>query len=535
MTKTNHKYDYIVIGSGPGGCAVSQTLLSTKNKVLMIEAGEDKDSNELIYDSTNALGLEEDHYPEFFWITQQVVQENVDIPTANYSNGRCFGGGSSVNGLQYVRGSSNVFQKWFEITHDRDWHPNNVFRTYRKFEKLNAVSSEQLLLEGLTQGDSQGFDGSVHIRQAPEIPTEAAKKFVDAAVSVLGFDEIADYNDPSKPFGPFTRWQYYQKNNGNRESSSTAILKPLLMPNRRFSMLSSATVLRVIFNGKIAIGVEYMKNYKVEQVYATKGVILSAGIQTPIILQRSGVGDKDRLTELGVPVVSNLPNVGENLANHLLLSTLFTKDSNDLPSDDANALYSFGAFYPQPSNQNLDAPRGSEWIGLDMGLSMMIAILQADPFSRGYARIQSKDPLTTVLASEAALDDDRDLTFFKDVIRNQILPLADQLTADSNGTYTLVEPDPNSCYDEDYIENYIRTHLDHAHHWQSQCIMAPRDQGGVVDSSGKVYGTRNLYIADNCIVPYTVDGNTAGVAYMIGYTIGKKINRVEKRKRKQRH
>lgn len=65
----------------------------------------------------------------------------------------------------------------------------------------------------------------------------------------------------------------------------------------------------------------------------------------------------------------------------------------------------------------------------------------------------------------AALEDDRDLTFFKDVIRNQLLPLSDQLTADSNGTYVLVEPDPSMCYDDDYITNYIQTNLDHVHHW----------------------------------------------------------------------
>lgn len=81
------------------------------------------------------------------------------------------------------------------------------------------------------------------------------------------------------------------------------------------------------------------------------------------------------------------------------------------------------------------------------------------------------------------------------------MPLSDQLTADSNGTYVLVEPDPSMCYDDDYITNYIQTNLDHAHHWQSQCIMAPKDQGCVVDSDGKVYGTRHLYIADDCIIP----------------------------------
>ena len=258
---------------------------------------------------------------------------------------------------------------------------------------------------------------------------------------------------------------------------------------------------------------------------------MSGGTRTPLILQQSGVGDASQLKNLGIPTISDLPNVGLNLANHLIVSCLFSKPTTDVPSPDLNALYSSGAFLPDPVTLNLRAPRASEWIVLDLGDALSVNILETQPYSRGSALIQSKDPLTAPLATEAALDDPRDLQTFIDIIVNQLVPIANNLNSIDNN-YVLQQPDPSQIYpnvaktDSDaYLTNYIQNNIDHAHHWQSQTIMASRENGGVVDTNGKVYGTKNLYVADNCIVPFTVDGNTAGIAYVIGFTIGKKLLR----------
>src|SRR5690242_15198557 len=112
-------YDYIVVGSGPGGAAVSYVLTSSsKNKVLMLEAGEDKDNDKFIRESKYALTLEEEHFPEYFWSQLQIPQENVPEMEANYSNGRLLGGGSSINGEQVVIGSRFVYDKWYKLTED---------------------------------------------------------------------------------------------------------------------------------------------------------------------------------------------------------------------------------------------------------------------------------------------------------------------------------------------------------------------------------------------------------------------------------
>ena len=217
------EYDYIVVGSGPGGCAVASVLTSNRKlNVLMIEAGEDKDEEVPIYDSQYALSLEDTYYNQYFWIAQQLPQTNVNMPTANYTNGRLYGGGSSINGEQYVRGSPYVFDNWYGITGDTDWSSYSVYDTYIEFENLIAV----------TPGPSQGYDGPVSIRQAPVVATAAGTKFVQAVSATnlnpnvtppVTVPTINDYNSHDTPYGAFTRWQYYQKENGNRESSSTAI------------------------------------------------------------------------------------------------------------------------------------------------------------------------------------------------------------------------------------------------------------------------------------------------------------------------
>lgn len=515
MTDNIEEYDYIVVGSGPGGCAVSEVLSSKRhNTVFMLEAGEDKDNDVPIHNSTYAGQLENNYYPQYFWTIPQVPQVNVNMD-ANYTNGRVYGGGSSVNGLQRVKGSKNVFDKWFAITGDTDWAPYNVFKVYQRTEKLIAV----------TPGPYQGYDGEISVRQAPTIATNTATKFISATNAALGLPEISDYNNPTTPFGPFSRWQYYEKADGSRESSSTAILKPILLKRKNFKLSPRSTVTKIIWGGKCgnkAIGVKYFHNDQVRSVYARKRVILSAGIQTPLILEHSGVGNKTSLQSFGIKVVSDLQNVGQNLANHLIVLASFNKNPADLPSPDVNALYGFGAFFPDPITPVLTDPRKSEWIGIDLGSTMEIAILQTQPKSLGYANIQSKDALTVPLASEAALDNPLDLQQFMDIIRQQLIPIANQLNT-IDPTYILTGPDPAQVNDDVYLQNYIMNNIDHAHHWQSQCIMAPKNSGGVVNSAGSVYGTTHLSIADVCIVPFTVDGNTAGVAYLIGYIVGHKI------------
>src|SRR5205085_7415425 len=109
------------------------------------------------------------------------------------------------------------------------------------------------------------------------------------------------------------------------------------------------------------------------------------------------------------------------------ITTTFSKNPSDSPSDDKNALYSFGAFLTQPINPNFNEPRGSEWIGIDLGTNLIIAILQTQPFSKGFVNIQNNDYLTTPLVSEEALKDPRDMQFFIDLIRNQLIPIANQL------------------------------------------------------------------------------------------------------------
>lgn len=120
---------------------------------------------------------------------------------------------------------------------------------------------------------------------------------------------------------------------------------------------------KILWGGKHnnkAVGVVYLHNGKERELRCNKGVVLSGGTRTPLILQQSGVGYSAQLLKLDIPVVSDITNVGSQLANHLIVSCLFSKSASDLPSTDINALYSSGAFLPDPITVDLTGPRSSE-------------------------------------------------------------------------------------------------------------------------------------------------------------------------------
>lgn len=168
-------------------------------------------------------------------------------------------------------------------------------------------------------------------------PTTMAKKLVSAIEQATGFKEILDYNDPKTPLGPFTRWQLFQKPNGQRESSSTAFLSSDIMTpdgrgvnGRKLRVLFKSTALRVLFSQKRAVGVEFLKQGKCVCAYARKKVIISAGINSAQLLMLSGIGPANLLEKAGIPVVFDNPNVGKNLRNHTLNFAVFTTNTNDI-------------------------------------------------------------------------------------------------------------------------------------------------------------------------------------------------------------
>lgn len=515
-------YDYIVVGSGPAGAVIAKALTDDKkNSLLLLEAGENHDRDKPISDSAFAPELEERFFPKYFWQGEGIPQKDVSDRSFEWTTGRLSGGGSSINGEQYVRPSSAVLREWQRLLGPL-WSPRLVLNRFKKIEKYNGLTSNR---------NAHGFSGRINIRQAPKTPTRMAQKLVLAIEQATGFKRILDYNNPATPLGPFTRWQLYQKPNGRRESSSTAFLaNDVVSPSgfgvngRKLRVLYKSTALRVLFSNNRAVGVEILKNGQRLNAIARKKVIISAGINSTQLLMLSGIGPAQHLRKAGVSVVFNNPNVGKNLTNHTLNFAVFTanKQDNTELRTDRNALYAGGAFLPGPTPGANRKRRGVQLIGIAAEGTLTLAIIFLQPKSKGEIQLQSNDPLEIVLGDEGFLTNRADLQAVKNIYKTYIKNIAAKLSS-IDPAYKLTSPSLDTINNDVKLEKFIKENFGHNHHQQGALRMAPLHKGGVVDRHGNVHGVRDLIVADASIVPFTVDGNTSAAAFLIGSTIAEHL------------
>ncbi|MBP1963282.1 GMC family oxidoreductase [Paenibacillus aceris] len=526
-------FDYIIVGTGPAGAVIAKTLSDDKRtSVLVLEAGGNNDKDKPISDSTMASELEEQFFPQYFWQGEGVPQAGLDDRMFEWTTGRLLGGGSSINGEQYVRPTGKVLKEWERLLGPL-WSPNRAVLRFKRLEKYNGNTNN---------ASARGYRGRIDIRQAPLNPTSMAKKLVNAIERATGFPEILDYNNPKTTIGPFTRWQLYQKPNGRRESSSTAFLSSDVLAlngrgvnGRKLRLFSDSTALRVIFSNKRARGVEFLKNGKRIIAHARKKVIITAGINSAQLLMLSGIGSAKILKEAGIRCIFHNPNVGKSLRNHTLNFAVFQSNPSDrpLPSNDPNALYTGGAFLPDPLK--IDGKRRAvQILGIGSeGDTLTLGLIYLRPKSRGSIKIQNKDPLKIVLADEGFLDNPSDLEAVKNIYKIYVKNIAAELVS-IDPTYRLISPTPETIEDDTELEQFIKENFDHNHHQQSSLRMAPLKNGGVVDRRGNVHGVKDLIVADASIIPFTVDGNTSAAAYLIGYTIAKQVIWLDKRKQRRK-
>lgn len=525
-------FDYIVIGTGPAGAVIAKTLSDDrKTSVLVLEAGENKNNEAPIKDSAFALELEERFFPQYFWQGEGVPQKEVDDRTFEWTTGRLSGGGSSINTEQYVRPTSAVFREWERLLGPL-WSPKRAINRFKQLENYNGITENPA---------ARGFHGRIDIRQAPVNPSAMAEKLVMAIERATGFQEIVDYNDPDTPLGPFTRWQLYQQPSGRRESSSTAFLSNDIVNaagrganGRKLRVLFKSTALRVLFSKRRAIGVEFLKEGKRVRAYCRKKVIVSAGINSAQLLMLSGIGPSSLLRKAGIPVLIDNPNVGKHLRNHTLNFAVFSVNTNDIPANsDPNALFAGGAFLPDPSAEANPNRRGVQLIGIPSGDALSLAIIYLRPKSRGSIAIQSNDPLQIVLADEGFLTFPSDLEAIKNIYRIYIKQIAEQLLS-VDPAYRLLSPSMDTIDNDSELEAFIKENFGHNHHQQGSLRMAPLSRGGVVDRRGHVHGVKDLVVADDSIIPFTVDGNTSAPAYLIGLTIARQLRLGMKARKKTR-
>lgn len=426
-------------------------------------------------------------------------------------------GGTAVNAGAYCRGTNQLYSEWEAIA-GPEWSVCNINSIYKQLENYTGKT---------TNPASRGYCGPLIVQQASV--SKLASVFTQAEISATGTPFVLDYNDPQTPIGVSPQFQLTRtgENGFYRESSATAFLNHHVMNSsgkgvngRKLQIHFESAALRTIWDGNKAIGVEYVQDGVVKQVFAKKGVVVCGGLRNSPFLMQSGVGPAALLTSLGIPVVFDNPNVGQGLADQQNTLILFSSNPND-SNINGNSPFSQIAWLPAPGGDPISRQIRISTVDVVPGLTASILDL-VQPKSRGSVSINSSNPLDPPVIDLGVLSDPSDLALFVSAYMTYVKNINLALQA-IDPLYQLIYPDPAILDDPVLVADFIRGAVASNLHFQSHCRMAPLADGGVVDSFGRVYGVENLILGDNSVNPQDMDGSPMATAYLVAANIARLI------------
>lgn len=510
-------FDYIVIGAGSAGCVLANRLSANgKHSVCLLEAGP-ADTNLWIH---IPIGYGKTMFnPHVNWCFYTDPDPHMLNRRIYWPRGKTLGGSSAINGLIYIRGQKADYDLWEKLGNP-DWSWESCLPYFRKLEHND-----------LGPGPTHGTDGPLW---ATSIKTkhELVEAFIDAA-QANGIRRTNDFNT-----GDQEGVGYYQltTHRGKRCSTAVAYLKPARQrPN--LTIITGATVTRVITDGKCAIGVEYRKGSELQTVRANKEVILCAGaLQSPQLLQLSGIGPRKLLQQFGIPVCLDLPGVGENLQDHLQLRLIYEVNRPITTNDQLRSLSGrariglqwllfrdgplavginqgglFCRVLPDsitPDVQFHFATLSADLAGGDVHdfSGCTYSVCQLQPESRGYVRIKSPDPFEPPSMQPNYLSTETDRRTAIAGIR-----MARRLAA-TEPLKSLMEREVRpgiEAQSDDEVLHFCKEYGATIFHPSGTAKMGPReDPRSVVDAKLRVHGVDRLRVVDGSIMPTLVSGNT---------------------------
>src|SRR6185295_2562613 len=377
-------YDFIVVGAGAAGSVLAAELSASGAQVLVVESGGPDDAPTIVNPSIwfyNVGGPLDYHLP----ITPLPQLNNRNF---NMALGHVLGGGSSINAMVWMRGMQRDYDGWAE-NGAKGWAFADVLPVFKSQEDWEGGANEW-----------RGSGGPIHIRR-PRDPHPTAPAFIDAARE-MGMPILDDVNGPMRPGAGYINMNIAA--DGTRVSAARAFLRPALSrPN--LTLLLNTNVVKLNFKGTRCVGAKLMMtDGALKDIAADKEVILAAGaINSPKLLMLSGVGEAKALRSLGIDVVENLPGVGENLQDHVLVSGVVFKYKGKMPERptdsnavEAEAYLSSGPTTDTDINHVLEqlpavTPEAAARFGAPPADAFTIAPALVQPTSRGTVRLASNN------------------------------------------------------------------------------------------------------------------------------------------------
>lgn len=523
------EFDFVIVGGGSAGSTMAARLSEDPNvTVCLLEAG-GSGTSILLRAPVGAVLALPGYGKLFNWAFKTVPQPGLNGRRGYQPRGRVLGGSSAINAMLYVRGHKADYDSWAALGCN-GWGWKDCLPYFKKSENNKRILD-----------DFHGNNGPLHVSNQ-QSPRPIAHAFVVAATANQHCLRT-DFNDgDNEGVGMYQVTQFHSdKKNGERCSAAAAYLHPV-MERPNLTVITKARATKILFEGKCAIGVAYQQDKTSKTVHANKEVLLAAGaLQSPQLLQLSGVGRADDITPHGIEMVHELMGVGQNLQDHLDFTLSYKTNNTDnfgiglVGSARLIAAmltwwrtgrgmiatpFAEGAAFLK-TDPSLDLPDiqlhfviavvddHARRLHLGHGYGCHVCVLR--PHSRGTITLQNADPMADPVIDPQFLSDRRDLeTMIKGAkMTRHILqtePLASYAKQELFGV-------KDHMTDTEW-EHHIRARADTIYHPVGTCKMGI-DNLAVVDPQLRVHGLTGLRVVDASVMPTLIGGNTNAPTIMI--------------------